>query len=68
MGEVWMVFALSAFGLAFPYLAAGEYEEPRPLRMMALACFILTGTWLAGVYLFDEYLGRSLIASLGTGK
>lgn len=68
MGEVWLLFGFSVFALAFPYLAAGEYEEVRPLRMMALACFIVTGALLADVYLFDEYLGRAFIASLDTGK
>ena len=68
MGEIWALFGFSVFALLFPYLAAGEHEEVRPLRMMALACFIVTGAMLVDVYLFDEYFGRAFIASLDTGK
>jgi hypothetical protein len=56
----WVLFAMSAFGLAFPHLAAGRLEDPRPLRLMALAVFLLTGTLLADTYLFGGALGHYL--------
>jgi hypothetical protein len=68
MGEIWVLFGMSVFGLLLPHLAAGEFEDARPLRMMALAVFVVTGTMLADIYLFDEYLWRSLVGSLDTGK
>jgi hypothetical protein len=68
MGEVWVLFGMSVFGLLLPHLAAGEFEDAKPLRMMALAVFVVTAAVLADVFLFDEYFGRSLIASLETAK
>ena len=59
----WMLFAMSVFGLFFPHLAAGEAQDPGPLRLMALAIFLLTGTALADQHLFDSALFRS-VASL----
>jgi hypothetical protein len=56
----WMLFAGSAFALFFPHLAAGEFEDAGPLRLMALALFLLTGTALADDYLFNSALFRSI--------
>ena len=56
----WLLFALSAFGLLFPHLAAGGIQDPGPLRLMALAIFLLTGLVLADAYLFDSALFRSV--------
>ena len=57
---IWVAFAMSIGGLLFPHLAAGEFEDAKPLRLMALAVFILSGTVLADTYLFDEYLFDTL--------
>ena len=61
-GEIacWVLFAMSTFGLFFPHLAAGTVQDAGPLRLMALAVFLLTGTVLADTYLFDSALFRTL--------
>ena len=61
-GEIvcWMLFAMSAFGLLFPHLAAGGVQDAGPLRLMALAIFLLTGTALADTYFFNSALFRTL--------
>ncbi|HEY0148946.1 MAG TPA: hypothetical protein VGB70_08060 [Allosphingosinicella sp.] len=61
-GEIvfWTLFAMSSFALLFPHLAAGGMQDPGPLRLMALALFLLTGTVLADTYLFHSALFRAL--------
>jgi len=56
----WLLFAMSAFAVFFPHLAAGEMQDPGPLRLMAIAIFLLTGTALADTYLFGNAIFRSL--------
>jgi hypothetical protein len=56
----WVLFAMSIFGLLFPHVAASEHEDPGPLRLMALAVFLLTGAALADTHLFNSALFRSI--------
>ena len=56
----WMLFAMSAFALFFPHLAAGEIQDPGPLRLMALVIFSFTGLALADHHLLGSALFRSI--------
>ena len=56
----WFLFAMSAFALFFPHLAADGIQDPGPLRLMALALFLLTGFALADTYFFGNAILRSI--------
>jgi hypothetical protein len=57
---IWLLYAMSIFALLFPHLAAGDVQDPGPLRLMALAIFLLFTFCLADHYLFGSAVIRSI--------
>ena len=57
---VWIAFVGSAVMMLVPHLAAGPLGDARPLRLMAVAVFVVTTAMLADSYLFGGLLWDGL--------